>query len=420
MSSRRRRPAARLGADGFWHAWVTVGTKTNGRPDQRHVKRKTQREAEDAADDLLDQVRRDGAAPRSGRKPSVQEWFETYLDTVAPRRCNPGTVYDYRSKLRNWVYPTCGAKRLDRLSPEDLDAIYLRMIQSGKAPSHQLKVHRILSRGLEVALRRGLVVRNVAKLIDAPSVEPVSVQAVAGDVARRILAVAGKRRNPERWAVGFALGLRQGEAIGLRWDDDDGTPLVDLDAQILRVWYQLRRRIWRHGCSGSCGRKRGAECPQRHGGGLVYVKTKGKSRRTIPIPEPLVPGLRAHRKRQAADRLATGMWPAGSAVWTTADGRLTDPRDDYDEWVSILREAGVSHVKPHIMRHTAATMLLLQGVDVRVVQRIMGHRDIRTTAGYTEGVDVLMTEAVERVSGALLAGRSKVKGVRKGVLHAAE
>lgn len=421
---RRRRPVAREGKDGRWHVWVTVGTKPNGRPDQRHISRDTQDEAEDAADELLDQLRRDGAVRKSGRGLTVQEWMETYLDTIAPRRCNPGTVYDYRSKMRNWVYPEYGAKKLDRLTPDNLDAIYLNMARCGKAASHQLKVHRILSRALDIALRRQLVPRNVAKLVDAPSVDEVKTQALAEEVAVRILKAAAARRNPARWSVAFALGLRQGEAIGLRWEDDDGQVLVDLDAKVMHVWWQLRRRIYEHGCGkpATCGRKRAAECPQRRGGGLVYVKTKGKSRRSIPIPPELVPQLREHRRRLTAERLAyPGEWTAKHALFTTADGRLLDPRDDYDEWVAILGEAGVRHVKQHITRHTAATLLLLQGVDVRVVQRILGHRDIRTTQGYTEGVDVLMEDAVKKIGAALFGKpKTKVNGVRNGVLKAVE
>jgi integrase len=423
---RRRRPTAREGADGWWHVWVTVGTKPNGRPDQRHIKRKTKDLAEEAADELLDELRA-GRVTKSGGKPTLQEWLTIYLDTIAPRRCNPGTVYDYRSKMRNWVDPDYGAKRIDRFTAEDLDAIYLNMARCGKAPSHQLKVHRILSRALDIAERRGLVGRNVARLVDAPSVDPVKTQAFAEEVALRILDVAQRRRNPTRWSVAFAIGLRQGEALGLRWEDpDDGTELVDLDAGVMHVWWQLRRRIYEHGCGGGCGRKRGADCPTRRGGGLVYVKTKGKSRRSIPIPPPLIRPLKAHRAAQRRERMKhRGEWTAGPAVFTTADGRLLDPRDDYDEWVSILEEAGVPRRKLHLMRHTAATLLLAQGVDVRVVQELLGHRDIRTTQGYTQDVDVLLEEAVKRIGDALFKKRpakraAKIKGVPKGVLKAVD
>lgn len=401
MARRARRPVASQGEDGYWHIWVTVGTKANGKPDRRHISRTTRADAEAEADELLDTVAKTGAAAKAGKKPTVESWLTTYLDTIAPRRCNPGTVYDYRSKMRNWVFPEYGHLRLDRLAPDHLDAIYLAMDRARKAPSHQLKVHRILSRALDIAVRRGLVARNVCKLVDAPSVDEARVEALAERYALRILDVARGRRNAVRWSVAFALGLRQGEAIGLRWRVG-GQDLVDLDAGVIHVWWQLRRRIYEHGCGGTCGRKRGADCPQRGGGGLVFVKTKGKSKRSIPIPPQLLPAFREHRRAQRKEQLAwPGEWNPHGVVFCEPDGRLIDPREDYDEWVSILAEAGVPHSKLHIMRHTAATMLLAQGVDIRTVQKLMGHRDIRTTSGYTQAADELMTEAVSKIGGRL-------------------
>ena len=417
--ARRRRLEARLGADGLWHLWVTIGTRPNGRPLQRHVKRAGKDECEDAAQDILDELKA-GKVKKSGAKPTVQGWMTTYLDTIAPGRCNEDTIYDYYSKMRNWVFPKYGAKRLDRFNETDLDAIYMDMRRAGKAQSHQLKVHRILSRALKVAHRRGHVTHNVALLLDPPSVDPVNVKALAEEVADRILAVCETRRNAARWSVAFALGLRQGEALGLRWEDpEDGTPLLDLEAGVMHVWWQLRRQVYVHGCGGTCGRKRGAECPQRSGGGLTFRKCKGKSKRSIPIPAELVPALRAQRARQNEERLAAKKaWAAGPAVFATEDGRLIEPRDDHEEWTSILEEAGVKHVKPHIMRHTAATILLHQGVELAVVQKLLGHRDIRTTGVYTQDVDVMLIEAVKKT--VLRQRKSKIEGVRKGVLQAVE
>ncbi|MBN1250240.1 MAG: site-specific integrase [Anaerolineae bacterium] len=272
------------------------------------------------------------------------------------------------------------------------------MDRAGKAASSQLKLHRVLRRALRIAHRRGLVVRNIADLIDPPTVEDSKFVAMTEEYTAKVLDLVRDRRNGVRWSVAFALGLRQGEAIGLRWEVD-GQVLVDLEAAELHVWWQLVRRRWRHGCtSAPCGKKRGADCPQRHGGGLVWVKTKGKSRRSIPLPPELVPALRRHRAAQKRDRLAfPGEWPGHGAVFTHEDGRLIDPREDYDEWVGILRAAGVPHRKLHIMRHTAATMLLAQGVDIRTVQKILGHRDIRTTSIYTQGADELMRDAAKAI-----------------------
>lgn len=392
-------PTIKQGDDGFWHAYVTVGTKPSGRADQRHVRRKTRDEAIARVDELLAQ-RRTGAVTKAGRAPTVQSWMEVYLTDVAPRRCNPATLYDYRSKCRNWIYPHLGKTRLDRLKPEQLDAMYLAMERQGKASSHALKVHRIMTRALEVALRRGLVGRNVAKLIDAPSGKSPKMSFLTEQEAMRVLAAAAGQRNAARWSVALALGLRQGEALGLRWSH------VDLAEGHLEIPKQLRRRIYEHGCGGTCGRKRGADCPQRSEGGLQLVDPKGKSERTLPIPAPLVTKLRTHRRLQLAERLAAGeWWNEGDFVFTQNDGRPLDPRQDYQAWRDLLDAAGVKRVRLHDARHTAATLMVAQGVDLHVVKDVLGHTDIRTTQGYAKVVSELTREATDRM-GRLLLGEA--------------
>lgn len=391
-------PTIKQGDDGWWHAYVTVGQKPNGRADQRHVRRKTKEDAAARVDELLAQ-RRTGAVTKAGRAPTVQAWMETYLTDVAPRRCNPDTLYDYRSKCRNWIYPHLGKTRLDRLKPEQLDAMYLAMERQGKASSHALKVHRIMTRALEVALRRGLVARNVAKLIDAPSSRSPKMAFLTAEDAGRVLAATEGQRNAARWSVALALGLRQGEALGLRWAH------VDLDAGELEIPKQLRRRIYEHGCGGMCGRKRGADCPQRSGGGLVLVDPKGKSERTLPIPAPLVAKLRTHRRLQLGERLSAGeWWVDGDFVFTQNDGRPLDPRQDYQAWRDLLEAAGVKRVRLHDARHTAATLMVAQGVDLHVVKDVLGHTDIRTTQGYAKVVSELTREATDRMGRLLLGG----------------
>lgn len=308
---RRRRPEAKLGNDGRWHLWVTVGTKPNGRPDQRHISRTTQDDAEDAAQELLDSVRTTGRAPRAGKKPTVDSWFTTYFDVVLPRKnVDPTTIYGYRGKVRLYVSPVIGARRLDRLTADDLDRVYLGMQRAGLADSHVRQVHRIISRAFKIAWKRGLIGVNPADLLeDAPTAKKIEMQSLTEDAAVAILDATTRRRNAARWSVGLALGLRQGEALGLRW------PYVDLDAGEMRVWWQLHRRPYEHGCGSgapTCGRRRGGNCPARRlplrsgeihlAGGLILKEPKGKSKRTVPIPPELVAQLRTHREVQDLER----------------------------------------------------------------------------------------------------------------------
>jgi integrase len=400
-------PEISLRADGYWHAWVSVGTKPNGRTDQRHVKRKTKKATKERVDELLAQVR-EAAVVRPGRGMTVEQWLTIYLDTVAPRRCDPGTVKDYRSKCRLYVFPQIGKLRLDRLEPDHLDEVYLAMERQGLAGSTQLKTHRVLTRALKVALRRKLVPRNVAHLVDAPSLRPVEQRPLTADEAARVLQAAWDGRNGSRWAVGLALGLRQGEALGLRWQ------YLDLDAGVMNVWWQLRRRAFDHGCDpgAPCGRRRGGNCPDRRltlrsgeihlEGGLILKEPKGTGKRTIPIPRQLVALLRRHLAGQTIERTLAGSdWVDHDLVFTSIKGRPIDPSDDHKRWTQICKQAQVDDARLHDGRHTAGTMMLVLGADIATVQEVLGHADVRTTRGYVHVASEMTRAATSRLGTAL-------------------
>lgn len=422
---RKRYPNIKKGNDGLWHAWVTVGNKPNGRPDQRHIKRATRFDVEDRVDELLDQVKT-GIVVKAGKGMTVSAWFDLYLGTILPStgRCDPDTVRDYRSKLDHWVLPIIGHMRLDRVQTDNIEACYLMMRRAGRADSFVLKVHRILTRAWEIALRRKLVGSNVIKLIDPPKFVAVEQEALSLEDALAVLAATRGRRNSARWSIGLALGLRQGEMLGLRWE------YVDLDRGEMRVWWQLTRRTFDHGCgSQPCGRRKAGYCPQRvmqmrsnetpvldlakpassdRRTGLVFKEPKGKSKRTVPLPPELVAQLREHQKAQMVERiLAADMWQDHGLVFAEEDGRPIDPKHDYVEWRRLLDASGVPAIKLHAGRHTAATILIALGTGIEVVQEILGHSDSRTTRGYVHIASELAHAATQRMGGALFAGASE-------------
>ncbi|MEV4159290.1 tyrosine-type recombinase/integrase [Nonomuraea dietziae] len=442
-----RRPNGRssiyLGKDGVWHGWVTVGIKPDGSPDRRHRKGVSEAEVTRKVREL-ERQRESGNVNKPGRVPTVEEWMAEFLDVICERlvlseKLAPRTLADYRSKNRHWIVPLLGKHRLDKLAPEHLDAAYTTMLERGLATSTVLKVHRILSRALTIALRRGRATRNVATLIDAPSATVTEIDPLTREEARSILEAARTRRNAARWSVALALGIRQGEALGLRWS------YINLDTGEIRAWFQIQRSEWRHGCDDphACGRKwhrlpckknckihshdRSCEptcakpghncyrrpclkdctghadkCPRRSGGGLVFRPRKGKSKLTLQCPPALLDQLKAHKKIQAAERLKAGeKWTDHDLVFTTRLGGPIERTEDWKVWKSILRQAGVRDVRVHDARHTAATLLIEQGVHIRVVQEILGHTRVTTTERYTHVATMQMKDASGRMDSAL-------------------
>ena len=112
---------------------------------------------------------------------------------------------------------------------------------------------------------------------------------------------AAKLRNSARWVVALALGLRQGEALGLHWED------VDLVAGYVRIRKNRLRPKYAHGCGAEpCGRKAGY-CPKRSQIRREHKSTKSRAgRRTIGLPDPLIKILRQHQEAQDRERIAAG------------------------------------------------------------------------------------------------------------------
>jgi integrase len=413
-----------------------MGTRPDGTPDRRHVKRTTEASRNKAVREL-EKKRDAGQVGKPGRVKTVRAMLDRHLDLVLPQRDRaPKTIIGYRSLCKHQIYPRWGGQRIDRLLPEQLEDGYADMLAKGLAQSSVRKVHAILSSAYEIEVRRGNVARNPCKLVEPPRLRQAAKPALSQRQARAVLEAVAGRRNAARWSVGLACGLRQGEALGLRW------PYVDLDAAELRVWFQLQRLPWHHGCADAaacmegkhrapCPRRcpraarrsgrphvcipknaprlcppgctgHASTCPDRHGGGLVFREIKERRRKMVPLPPELVTVLRAHQQAQERERgTAADMWHDHGVVFAQENGRPLDPRADWQEWADILAAAGLPHHGVHAMRHSAATIALDEGVALAVVQEMLGHSDIRVTRGYTHVSSVLAQDGAARLGRAL-------------------
>ncbi|MEU7902174.1 site-specific integrase [Actinoplanes sp. NPDC049118] len=415
-----------LGTDGDWHGRVTVGTKQDGKPDRRHVRGKTEA-AVIRKVRQLEKERDSGTVRKAGQRWTVNTWLTHWTETIAEPSVRQTTMVGYRAAVYKHLIPGVGAHRLEKLEPEHLEELYARMIRSGSAPGTAHQTHRTIKTALNVALRRGHLNRNVARLAKPPRLDEQEIEPFTVEEAQRLLAVAAQQRNGARFALALALGLRKGEALGLKWRR------IDLDKGLLRTPKQLQRHRWQHGCDNphKCGERlhkrepcsrncrrhsracpppcpadcvrHASNCPQRQGGGLKEVDVKSRAgRRAVGIPAPLVTALRQHREAQAAERRnAAQLWEEGDWVFAQPTGRPIDPRADHDAWKALLREAGVRDARLHDARHTAATMLLVLGVPTRAVMEVMGWSQMAMTTRYQHLAPELVGGIADQVAGLL-------------------
>lgn len=314
-----------VGRDG-WEGWATA--TVGGRRVRRHVRGRTRAEVTEAVRTAEEEWRNSASGGRAAWRGSGHG-----LGLVDVVYCRPNGVRSTEdpggvpvgSEAHRQGYRGSAA---GKLTPEHVEKLYAEMAERGRAAGTILHVRRTLSAALTTAVARGRVARNVVKLAVVPRDEPPEIEPLTLVEAQAIARVAADRRNGARWLVALALGLRQGEVLGLQWAD------VDWGAGTLSVRRALQRRPWRHGCPGTapCGR-RPQDCPLAVGGGLIAAPTKTRtSRRSLALPAPLAEALSVHRQAQTAERAQAGeLWVEGNWVFATEIGTPIDPRNDLRE-----------------------------------------------------------------------------------------
>ncbi|GAA3364011.1 tyrosine-type recombinase/integrase [Saccharopolyspora gregorii] len=385
------------GSDGVWHGWVTVGTKDNGKPDRRHVRGKTKPVVTEKVR-KLEQQREDGKVRKAGQTWTVEQWLSHWLDNiVAPPAITENAWDAYSNAVRVHLIPGLGAHRLDKLEPEHLERLYRKMTKAGSSAGNAHQVHRTVRAALNEAVRRKHITENPATLARSPKVDETEVEPYSVAEVKSLMEAAQERRNSARWAIALALGLRQGEVLGLQWSD------VDLDAGTLLVRRSRLRPKWRHGCDGGCGHKHGGHCPQRVALREETASTKSRAgKRGMGLPDELVHLLKQHHEQQAREQEAAAeLWHSSDYVFTAPTGEPLHPRTDHSEWRRLLDRAEVSERRLHDARHTAATVLLLLGVPERTVMGVMGWSNTAMATRYQHITAIIRQDVAEQIDSLL-------------------
>jgi len=392
--------------DKRWHGRVTVGVRDDGAPDRRHVGRKKEVDVIRAVREL-EKLRDQGKLRTAGRTWTVKQWLTHWVENIAAPTVRTNTADGYRFAVYKHLIPGIGSHRIDRLEPEHLEKLYARMMENGKAAGTAHQAHRTVRTALNEAVRRNHIAKNPATLAKAPRLDEEEIEPLTVDEVRRLLAAAGRRRNSARWALALALGLRQGEALGLKWND------VNLDAGQLIVRRNRLRPKWEHGCGGTCGRQRRGSCPQRYNTRPETAETKSRAgRRAIGLPPQLVELLRHHRDEQERERIAArDLWHEGWWLFADPIGHVVNPRTDTQHWKDLLRDAEVRDARLHDARHTAATVLLILGVPDRAVMEIMGWSHAAMASRYQHLTGAVRADIAGRVGG-LLWGTTEARTTR--------
>lgn len=369
-------------AENRWRAALSW-TDEAGRRHRRIVSGKTQADVRRRLGELTSALDK-GMAPV--RTDTLAAFLTGWIEREK-QRIRPATWRGRELHVRGYLVPMLGSIALERLTPAHVERMTADLIATGRSPRTASHARVTLRRALADATRDGLVHRNVAALARPPrvvrrTIEPGRDYLEAADL-RRLLAVATEYRIGALVTVAATTGLRQGELIGLSWDD------IDWQAGTLTV-RRTMARAWGMGFA------------------LSAPKT-GRSRRSVNLAAVTVEALRREQREQAAAREAVGSaWQnTDRLVFTDAVGRPLYATAVHRAFHELLRAAGLPRVPFHGLRHSAATALLSAGVPLRVVSDLLGHSGIAITADYYAHVERdLRREAAEAMDRALGGGAS--------------
>lgn len=362
--------------DGRWTAVINMGYQ-GGKLKRKSYYGKTRAEVADKLAASINDFK--NGLPVVSERQTLGHFLDRWLEDSVKPSVRPNTYYSYEQHVRLYLKPETGHIQLSKITPQHIQALMNQQIKAGRSPRLAQYLRTVLRCALGQALKWNLVVRNVAALVDPPRYKKPKVVPFTVEQVHTFLDSIKGDRLETVFRVALSLGLREGEILGLRWQD------VDLQSNILRVKVALQRI------------ERKLQ--------LVELKTE-RSRRTLPIPETTANALRAHRIKQLEEKMLAGdRWKETGLVFTTSVGSPLSARNVLRSFHRLLKKAEIPRQSFHNLRHSCASLLLAQNVPPRTLMDILGHSNISLTMNTYAHVMPGMLRDAANLMDSVLAGR---------------
>lgn len=367
-----------------WQLTVYTGKGPDGKP-QRHFEtvRGRKGDAQRRLNELLHSLDQGVYAP-TGRltvAEHLHQWLEGYVKT----QCSVRTLDAIQSIAEHHLIPALGHIPLRQLQPAMIQAYYSRACEKLSERSVHYH-HRILKQSLKYAVRQGYLGRNPCELVDPPKPRKKLMRTLTQSEVGMLLDHALSNQFYPVFYTAVSSGLRQAELLGLRWRDVD----PDITVAALSVNQVLYKR------RGVCEFK---EPKTAH------------SRRRVAMTPKLALFLREYRiEREHLYRQLERQLGLDDLVFANAEGKPIDPGVLTHNFARIAKRAGLEHVRFHDLRHTFASLMLLQGAKPKVISEALGHSSVAFTLDtYSHIVEGMQEDAMTLLDKVLPAGKHAVE-----------
>ncbi len=303
-------------------------------------------------------------------------WLQMRRDSLTIK---VSTYASYKSYLRRHVLPALGSITIQKLTGGLIQSLYFQLKQEGLSPNTIHLVHTILNAALNDAVKWRKIPFNPCKDLTPPKLQKKEMKYLSQEEAIQLLEAARGYRVETLLLLAVTLGLRRGELLGLQWDDID----------FRKGSLQVKRTI--------------AYVPLEDGTRHTYIATDPKterSKRTIVLPQFVLDALKEHKNRQAQERSQAGKrWQHSNLVFANQQGGYFSLNLLRGQFKKVLEKAGLKDMRFHDLRHSAATILLSMGINIKVIQELLGHTNVNITLGtYSHVTPTMQRDAMSALN----------------------
>jgi len=312
---------------------------------------------------------------------SLQDWIIVWIDDYKALSLKRSSVDNYRRYYEYHIKDTkIGKTPLKKITSTQIQRFindkykHGRVDGTGGLSSSSVKhIFNVIYGAMEQALKNNMVTQNPCHAVVLPKKEKREILFFNPTEANKFLDTIKQSKYYPLYSLELVTGLRLGEIIALRWENvdfDKSTISIKQTAAIVRKKDQSNSGVI-------------------HSEVILQTPKTKRSTRTLYIEEPIVNMLRKLRKEQLQRVMECGdQYNNSGFVFTNDYGNMVHPRSVQDHFKRAIKKAGLPNLHFHCLRHTAASIMLYNGVDIKTVQEILGHEDIQTTLDiYTHVLD---------------------------------
>ncbi len=337
--------------DGRWQAQISLG---DGK--RKTFYGKTKKEVREKLRVAINEQKQGKLA--LGSSQTVKQFLDDWLENFHKSGIRYHSYVTYRNFIKNHILPSFGHVKLEKLTSRQIDTFYSERLKSGFAAETVRGIHRMLHKAFADAVRWKLVSYNVCDEVKQPRADEYEKQILTEQQAKKLLEAAKSHTLEAMLTMAVATGMRQGELLGLKWDD------IDFEKRIISI----RRTAY-----------------AVTGKGIVVDDPKtAVSKAKIMIPQFVVDALVLHKARQEEIKVKSGeKWRENGIVFCNHFGGFMHAHYVRDLFKRLLRDANLPGMRFHDLRHSAATLLLGMGIHPKLVQSLLRHSDIAQTMKYS-------------------------------------